>query len=434
MSHQILAVLEYMEKEKGIRREEMIQAISEAIIFAAQKGVNAGQEIEVNINPKTGALKASALLRVVDSVGDAMREIHINKAQEIDPDVRLGDILRQEINPAYLGRIAAQAARQAINQSVKQHERSRIYDEYADQVGKIVNGIVRRKEVHEPKGAEGRTIVDLIVEIGGTEALLPQREVIPGEEYRIGDRVRALLLNIDAHSSSQEPMLTISRTTPKFVSALLHLEVSEIADESVQIVRLVREPGYRTKIAVMSQDNHIDPVGACVGARGVRVKNIVKELAGEKLDVIRYNDDLHRFLHEALKPVVPQKIQIDEENQRIHFEVPEEDLALVIGKKGMNARLLSRLLNWRLDIGTQNSDQMQFDRNRQKALHDLNVIEGLSQTLMLALIDIGITAPDAFEGVTVGDLVSAGFSMGDAVTVIDSYKNFRKKIQDSLGN
>lgn len=427
MSHQILAVLEYMEKEKGIPRDEMIRAISDAIVFAAQKGVNAGQRIEVSINPKTGALRAYAVLQVVDSLENSLREIHIRRAQELDPKAELGDLVRREIDPAFLGRIAAQAARQAINQSVKQHERMRVYEEYRDQIGKIVNGVVRRKETRELRDQEDRVAVDLIVEVGKTEAILAQRDIIPGESYRVGDRVRALLVGINTHDQAQGPLLVISRTSPKFILALLRLEVAEIADGSVEIVHFVREPGYRTKIAVTARDPHVDPVGACVGARGVRVKNIVKELAGEKLDIIRHNPDLLKFLAEALKPTVPQNVRIDEENQRIHFEVPESDLALVIGKRGSNARLLSRLLNWHLDIRVKDSDQSNFDLNRQHALEDLSRLEGLDRDLAIRLVEIGITGFDAFEGVTVADLVSAGFDMGEAVKVIDCYKQFCKQ-------
>lgn len=429
MSHQILAVLEYMEKEKGIPRDKMIETISKAIEMAAQKGINAGQDIRVVIHPKTGALKAHAVYQVVDSVGDFQREMHINKAREIDPKVKLGETVQVEVDPAFLGRIAAQAARQAITSSVKQHERARVQDEFQDQVGQIVSGIIRRKEIHENRST-GEFITDFVVEIGKVEGLLSRHDIIPNEELKVGDRVRALLVGLNSHGSG--PELILSRTSPKFVAALLQLEVSELADGTVKIMRLVREPGYRTKIAVMTDDPHVDPVGSCVGARGVRVKNIVKELAGEKLDVIRYSEDLGRFLAEAIKPVVPYNLSIDEENQRLRFEVAESDLALVIGKKGLNARLTSRLLNWRLDIATKNNDQENFDLRRKKSLEELLSMDGMTDDLAIRLIDIGITSPEALTGVTVNDLVGAGIEMSSAVAVIDCYKNYHKNLPSDV--
>jgi N utilization substance protein A len=424
MSQQILAVLEYLEKEKGIPRSEMIRTISDAIVLAAQRGVNAGQRLEVEISPRTGALKAFAVLDVVDSVGDMRREIHISKARSLDPQARLGGTIRQAIDPAFLGRIAAQAARQAINDGVRDFERTRVCGEFESHVGKIVSGIVRRKEVYEPKIAGGRPFVDYILEVGKVEGLLAQREMIPGEELRIGDSVRALLLNLGERPN--DPALILSRSIPRFVTALLQVEISELSDGSVEIVRMVREAGYRTKIAVASRDPHIDPVGACVGSRGMRIKAIIKELSGEKLDVIRYSENLPKFLAEALWPVIPQNVEINEREQRIRFAVSEADLPQVIGKRGLNARLTSRLLNWRLDIGTLNDSQAKFDAGLQQAAVDLGVLEGVSATVINQLIGIGITSAEALNGVTVGDLVDAGLTMEDAVGVTDTFKRLSK--------
>ncbi|MDR1457153.1 MAG: transcription termination factor NusA [Puniceicoccales bacterium] len=424
MSQQILAVLEYLEKEKGIPRAEMIRTISDAIVLAAQRGVNAGQKLEVEINPRTGALNAYSVLDVVDSVGDTRREIHVSKARTLDSRAQVGGVIRQAIDPSFLGRIAAHAARQAINDGVRDFERTRVCSEFESHVGKIVSGIVRRKEVYEAKVANGRPIVDYILEIGKVEGLLAQREMIPGEEFRIGDSVRALLLNLGERAD--DPALILSRSIPRFVTALLQLEISELGDGSVEIVRMVREAGYRTKIAVASRDQHIDPVGACVGSRGMRIKAIIKELSGEKLDVIRYSENLTKFLTEALRPVIPQNVEISEKEQRIRFAVSEPDLPLVIGKRGMNARLTSRLLNWRLDIGTLNDSQAKFDAGIQQATADLGILAGVSASVINQLIGIGITSAEALGGVTVGDLVDAGLTMEDAVVAIDAFKCLNK--------
>ena len=248
MSHEILSVLEYMEKEKGISRPDMIEAISTAIASAAQRGVGAGQDIRVEINPKTGSLKAWTVLQVVDSVGNDDLEIHVEKARQANPDVQIGETVEQEIDPAYLGRIAAQTARQAIMQRIRQFEKDRIYDDYKDTVGDIVTGTVRRRE----RG-------DLVVDLGKAEAILPPRERVSGEDYAPGESIRCLLLKIE--QTNRGPDIILSRSNLNFVRRLFELEVTEIADGTVSIEAMAREPGYRTKIAVNSSDPKVDPVG-----------------------------------------------------------------------------------------------------------------------------------------------------------------------------
>ena len=263
MSSEILSVLEYMEKEKGIGRADMIAAIVNAIKAAALKGVNSGQELKIDINPKNGKLHAWAVLKVSDSVSDPRTQIHIEKAQALKPGAQLGDLIEKEIDPAFLGRIAAQTARQAIMQKLRQFEKDRIYDDFKDMVGNIVTGTVRRKERN-----------DIYIDLGKAEAVLGGKEQVPGEEYQPGDRVRCLLLAIE--STPRGPELILSRASPKFVRRLFEVEVTEIADGTVRIEAFAREPGYRTKMAVISTDPKVDPVGACVGARGARVKTIVR--------------------------------------------------------------------------------------------------------------------------------------------------------------
>lgn len=405
MSHEILSVLEYMEKEKGIDRADMIEAISAAIAGAAQKGVGAGQEIRVEINPKTGALKAWSVLDVVDSVSDAALEIHIEKARAIKPDVQIGEVLEKEIDPAYLGRIAAQTARQAIMQRIRQFEKDRIYDDYKDTVGDIVTGTVRRRE----RG-------DLIIDLGKAEAILPPRERVPGEDYAPGESIRCLLLKIE--QTNRGPDIILSRSNINFVRRLFELEVTEIADGTVTLEAMAREAGYRTKIAVNSTDPKVDPVGACVGARGARVKTIVRELGGEKIDIIRYHSDPIQLLEEALKPAVPKNIKVIEADRRIHFEVAEDDLSIAIGRRGFNAKLTSRLIGWKLDIGKEEKEAVGFDEKVAKALKGINMIPGIEPEIGERLVSIGLISPEAFEGVSVGDLVDAEFSEEEASDVL----------------
>ena len=383
MSHEILSVLEYMEKEKGISRPDMIEAISSAIASAAQKGVGVGQDIRVEINPKTGSLKAWTVLQVVDSVGDDDLEIHVEKARQVNADVQVGETIEKEIDPAYLGRIAAQTARQAIMQRIRQFEKDRIYDDYKDTVGDIVTGIVRRRE----RG-------DLVVDLGKAEAILPPRERVPGEDYAPGESIRCLLLKIE--QTNRGPDIILSRSNLNFVRRLFELEVTEIADGTVSIEAMAREPGYRTKIAVNSNDPKVDPVGACVGARGARVKTIVRELGGEKIDIIRYYQDPLQLLEEALKPAVPKNINVNEGDRRIHFEVAEDDLSIAIGRRGFNAKLTSRLLGWKLDIGKEEKEAVGFDEKVAKAVQGLNAISGLDPEVASRLVAIGFASPEVF--------------------------------------
>lgn len=401
MSNEILSVLEYMEKEKGIARDDMIQAIISAIKGASQKGINAGQDLHIEINPRNGAMKAWTSLAVVDSVSDPRREMHIDKARELDASVNLGDTVQREVDPAVLGRIAAQTARQAIMQRLRQFEKERIYDDYKDTVGDIVSGIVRRRE----RG-------DLVVDLGKAEAILPPRERVPGEDYAPGERIRCLLLDIEA--TNRGPELILSRATVKFVRRLFELEVTEIADGTVVIEAIAREPGYRTKIAVNSNDPKVDPVGACVGARGARVKSIVRELGGEKIDIVRYHEDPIEMLEEAIKPAVPRNIKLDEANRRMAFQVAEEDLSIAIGRRGQNAKLTSKLLGWRLDISKEERQEIDFQARVEAAVAGWHGVEGISDEVAAALVGMGITSPQAFVGVEIQDLVDVGFTEEDA--------------------
>ncbi|EIP99221.1 transcription termination factor NusA [Opitutaceae bacterium TAV1] len=407
MSSEILSVLEYMEKEKGIARADMIAAIVNAIKAAAQKGVSAGQELKIDINPRNGQLHAWQLLKVVDSIGDPRLEIHIEKAQAIQPGAQIGDIVEKEVDPASLGRIAAQTARQAVMQKLRQFEKDRIYDDFKDMVGNIVTGTVRRRERD-----------DIYIDLGKAEAALTRKEQVPGEEYQAGDRIRCLLLAID--NTPRGPELILSRASPKFVRRLFEVEVAEIADGTVKIQAFAREPGYRTKIAVISIDPKVDPVGACVGARGARVKTIVRELNGEKIDIINWFEDPKQMVAEALKPAVPREMILDEKSRRILIRVAASDLAIAIGRKGQNARLTSRLVGWRLDI---EEHKVETIDPRTAATRLLVQTFGLAENLAARLVAVGINSPAAFEGVDAEDLTDAGFSPAEAQEIIGRVSN-----------
>tara|TARA_B100001769_G_C22086508_1_gene585726 strand:- start:363 stop:1580 length:1218 start_codon:yes stop_codon:yes gene_type:complete len=403
-----------MEKEKGIARDAMIEAISTAIASAAQKSINTTSEIRVEINAKTGALKAWNQLEVVDSLVDSKREMHIDKARQIDSEAVVGGIVETEVDPAFLGRIAAQTARQAILQRIRQFEKERIYDDFKDTVGDIVTGTVRRRE----RG-------DLLIDLGKAEALLPARERVTGEDYGPGESIRCLLLKIE--QGNRGPEIILSRSNINFVNRLFEVEVSEIADGTVKIEAMAREPGYRTKIAVSSKDPKVDPVGACVGARGTRVKTIVRELGGEKIDIIRYEKDPVLLLEEALKPAVPKDIQVNEAERRIHFNVVDAELSIAIGRKGLNAKLTSRLLGWKLDIGKKEEEAVGFSQKVAKAVEGINLIPGIEPEIAERLVPIGLVSADAFEGVAISDLVDAGFTEDEANAILEKVQSYIEK-------
>ncbi len=402
MSSEILSVLEYMEKEKGIPRADMIATIANALKTAAQKGVNSGQELKIDINPKNGQLHAWALMKVVDSVSNPKTEIHVEKAQAVKPGAQIGEFVEREVDPSTLGRIAAQTARQAVMQRLRQFEKDRIYDDFKDQVGNIVTGTVRRRERN-----------DLFVDLGKAEAVMPGKEQVPGEEYQPGERIRCLLMEIQ--STPRGPEIILSRASPKFVRRLFELEVTEVADGTVKIEAFAREPGYRTKIAVTSMDPKVDPVGACVGARGARVKTIVRELGGEKIDIIKYYADPREMIIEALKPAVPREIVLDEKNHRILLKVATDDLAVAIGRKGQNARLTSRLIGWRLDIEEFKAVGADPEGD---AKRKLTAALGIPEPQALRLVKAGFVSLELFEGVEPSDLEGAGFAPEEAADII----------------
>src|SRR3954465_4248599 len=402
MSSEILSVLEYMEKEKGIPRADMISTIVNAIKTAALKGVNSGQELKIEINPKNGQLNAWSLLKVVDSVADPKLQIHVEKAQVFKPGAVVGDTIEREIDPSYLGRIAAQTARQAIMQRLRAFEKERIYDDFKDSVGDIVSGTVRRRERN-----------DLFIDLGKAEAVMPGKEQVPGEEYAPGERIRCILLEIE--NSSRGPEIILSRASPKFVRRLFELEVTEIADGTVKIEAFARDPGYPTKTADTRPAPKVGPVGARVGARGARVKSIVRELGGEKIDIIPYHADTKEMLIEALKPAVPREIILDEKSKRVLVRVLNDDLAVAIGRKGQNARLTSRLVGWRLDI---EEFKVPAADPRAQAIGLLTSTYAFEPAIAERLVANGINSPAAFEGVEAKDLMDAGFNEEEAAGII----------------
>jgi N utilization substance protein A len=324
-------------KEKGIDKKIILDALEQAVLSAANKKYRNTRDLEAHYNEEIGEVELFEFVTVVDEVHDSYKEIDLEEAKEVDPDVEVGDSLGMKIDASDFTRIAAQTAKQVIIQKVREAERETIYEEFKDRKGELVNGIVRRFE----RG-------DIIVDLGRVEAILPHNEQAPREVYRQGDRIKALISDI--RLTPKGPQILLSRTNPSLLAKLFEAEVPEISEGIVEIKGVVRDPGSRSKIAVYSHDSSVDPVGACVGMRGTRVQNVVSELRGEKIDIIPWSDDIARFACNALAPAVVSKVYIDEETRSMEIIVSDDQLSLAIGKRGQNVRLAARLTGWKTDI------------------------------------------------------------------------------------
>ena len=394
MNAEFIAMLEYLEKEKGIRRELLIEAVQGALVSAAKKSVEAGRNLQVIMDPKTGALTAKAQLIVVERIQNKHDEITLTKAKTVKPDAQLGEEIWVDVTPRDLGRIGAQTARQAIMQRIRQAEKQMIYDEFRDRAGEIVSGIVRRFERQ-----------DVVVDLGKFEALMPQRERVQTEDYAIGDRIRAYVVAVD--NSSRGPEIILSRSHPNFVRRLFETEVAEIADRTVEIKAIAREAGFRTKVAVFSGNDKVDPVGACVGMKGARVKNIVRELNNEKVDIIRWSSDVKELVHEALKPAKLRSVTLMEGKKTVEVRVDHDQLSLAIGKRGQNARLTQRLTGWEINIQEDTSAKEAMNAKVTGATAELMNAFGVNEDAANALVKAGLNSLDVFAGVSAQDIVEA---------------------------
>ena len=349
MTSEIQVLFEYYEKEKGIPRDTMVEALSTALLSAARKSVGPARELRVDVNPDKGDIVAVAKLIASENVNSPYEEISMEIARKINPEAQLGDEIEVKVTPKDFGRIAAQTARQTMMQQLRIAEKAMIYDEFKDRAGDIVGGTVRRFDKS-----------DVMVDLGKFEGTMPSRERVTTDQYSIGDRIRAYVVAVE--NGSRGPEIILSRSHPNFVRRLFEFEVSEIADQTVEIRGIAREPGFRTKVAVYSADPKVDPVGACVGLRGARVKNIVRELNNEKVDIIRWSEDLTEFVTDALKPAIIRSIEIDEAEKQVRVTVDEEELSKAIGRRGQNARLTSRLLGWDVQIEKDSSKTEIFEK------------------------------------------------------------------------
>lgn len=378
MNADFLAVLEYWEKEKGISRDVLTSAVHEALLSAAKKAVGPARELRVAIEPKTGDIRAYAKLVVSDKVASKHDQISVFDARRIKADAQLGEEIEVEVTPNGFGRIAAQYAKQALMQQIRRAEKALIFTEFKDRVGDIISGTVRRFDRS-----------DVIVDLGKYEALLPNRERVPTEEYQVGERIRCYVKAVE--QGPHGPEIILSRADPRFVIKLFQLEVSEIGDGTIEVKGIAREPGFRTKLAVWTRDEKVDPVGACVGLRGQRVKNIVRELNNEKVDIIRWDPNIKHFIANALAPAKLKNFEVDEANKRVKIITSEDQLSLAIGKRGQNARLTSKLTGWQVDIEPEVVVTKGFEEKVAEAVQSLAAIPGITPEQADVLVHHGLT-------------------------------------------
>jgi N utilization substance protein A len=402
---ELLQIADAVAREKAIDRKIVLGAMEDAIAKAARSRYGSETEVRAEIDPKSGELHLSRHMLVVETVENPAMQISLEDARRRHPAAQIGDTIADPLPPLEYGRIAAQSAKQVIVQKVREAERDRQYDEYKDRIGDIVNGIVKRVEY-------GNVVVDL----GRGEAIVRRDEMLPREVFRNGDRIRAYIY--DVRREQRGPQIFLSRTHPQFMSKLFTQEVPEIYDGIVEVKAVARDPGSRAKIAVVSRDSSVDPVGACVGMRGSRVQAVVNELQGEKIDIIPWSQDIATFVVNALAPAEVAKVVLDEERERIEVVVPDQQLSLAIGRRGQNVRLASQLTGWDIDILTEQEEserrQAEFENRTRMFVDTLNVDEVIGQLLAsegfnsveeLAMVDVKeIAGIEGFDEDTAAEL------------------------------
>jgi len=404
---ELLQIADAVAREKAIDRGIVITAMEDAIQKAARSRYGSETEVRAEINPKTGEMRLSRLLLVVEQIENDATQIALEDAKKRNPAAQVGDYIAEPLPPLEYGRIAAQSAKQVIVQKVREAERDRQHQEYKDRIGDIVNGIVKRVEY-------GNVVVDL----GRGEAIVRRDELLPRETFRNGDRIRAFIY--DVRREPRGPQIFLSRTHPQFMAKLFAQEVPEIYDGIVEVKAVARDPGSRAKIAVISRDSSVDPVGACVGMRGSRVQAVVNELQGEKIDIIPWTADPANFVVNALAPAEVAKVVLDEDHNRMEVVVPDQQLSLAIGRRGQNVRLASQLTGWDIDIVTEHEEsehrQAEFEKRSKLFIEALNVDEMVGQLLAsegfnsveeLAMVDEKeIAGIEGFDEATANELQS----------------------------
>ncbi|MCE9519137.1 MAG: transcription termination factor NusA [Verrucomicrobia bacterium] len=392
MISELQALFEYYEKEKGIDRQKMVEALQSALLAASKRSIGPARELRIEIDPEKGSIRAFAKLLVVETVTNPFEEMALKNADRLRKGAQIGEEVDVEVTPKDFGRIAAQTAKQTWMQRLREVEKANLYEEFKDRTGDVVSGTVRRFDKS-----------DVVIDLGKFDGVMPMRERVPTEDYNSGDRMRFYVKAVEK-STQRGPEIILSRSHPNFVRRLFEFEVSEISDRTVEIVSIAREAGFRTKVAVHSADPKVDPVGACVGLRGTRVKNIVRELNNEKVDIVRWTADAAEFAKEALKPIKILSINVDEENKRIQISVAEAELSKAIGRKGQNARLTSRLIGYELIIEKDERAEKVFEGHMGESVKGIVEAFGVTEDVARKLVDNGMTELSFFADASEEDI------------------------------
>lgn len=340
MNKDLFAAIEALEKEKGISKEILFEALEVALISAYKRNFQSAPAVRVELDRETGEIKVFSQLKVVENVTDDQQEVNLYEARVYDPHCQLEDTVEMEVTPKEFGRIAAQTAKQVVIQRIREAERELIYESFIDRTEEVITGLVRRFEQR-----------NVIIDLGRTEAVLPVEEQIPHERYRQGERVKTFI--VDVKKTTKGPQITVSRTHTGFLKRLFEMEVPEIYEGIVEVKAAAREAGFRSKLAVISNNQDIDPVGACVGPKGSRVQAISNELKGEKIDIVKWSEVVEEYIANALSPAKVSAVYLDSENKSASVVVPDSQLSLAIGKEGQNARLAARITGWKVDISSE---------------------------------------------------------------------------------
>src|SRR6187397_1501464 len=417
---ELLQIADAVAREKAIDRQVVIMAMEDAIQKAAKSRYGSENEIKAEVDPKTGEIRLARLLEVVEQVTMEATQISLEEARRRNPAAQVGDFIAEPLPPLDFGRVAAQNAKQVIVQKVREAERERQFDEYKDRVGEIVNGIVKRVEY-------GNVIVDL----GRAEAIVRRDETLPRENFRYGDRIRAYVY--DVRREQRGPQIFLSRTHPEFMAKLFAQEVPEVYDGIVTIKSVARDPGSRAKIAVVSRDASIDPVGACVGMRGSRVQAVVGELQGERIDIIPWNQDAASFIVNALQPAEVAKVVLDEDADRIEVVVPDDQLSLAIGRRGQNVRLASQLTGWDIDILTEAEESERRQKETRERTELFKEALDVDDVIAHLLVAEGYAAVEDISDSAIEDLQSVeGFDEDIATELQTRARDYLGQLEAEL--
>lgn len=365
---ELIKALEDLEKEKGIKKDYILESIETALVTAYKRNFDSSENVKVVMDQETGATHVYSVKEIVETVENPVQQISIDAAKKINKTLKIGEQVDIEIVPKNFGRIAAQTAKQVIVQKLREAEREVLYTEYSDRKGEIVSGLIQKAD---------RGIV--IMDLGKLEGVMPAKEQIPTEKYRVNDKIKAYVVDVD-RGEKGAPQVIISRSHPDFVRKMLEIEIPEIYEGIIEIKSVSRDPGKRCKVAVYSQDENIDPVGSCVGQKGIRIQNVINELHGEKIDVIEWNPDISTFIASALLPAKIMAVDIKEEDKFAQVIVADDQLSLAIGKAGQNARLAAKLTNWKIDIKSESQfREFLASRQQEEVVNDEEAIENVEE-------------------------------------------------------